>query len=61
MLSQRNWRAWPNCWREPWRSRTSLESDVAELTGDRLQYVLVTGTGGGDGARCQHPVRPPTA
>ena len=53
VLSQNELARFADCWRDP-ASEATVAEDVAELTGSGCGHVLVTGIGGGDGARCNH-------
>jgi hydroxymethylpyrimidine/phosphomethylpyrimidine kinase len=53
MLSQAELARFGESWRDPGAEAVLLE-DVAELTAIGCGHVLVTGTGGGDGARANH-------
>ena len=53
MLSQPELARFADCWRDPGSIATVAE-DVAELTGFGCGHVLVTGIGGGDGARANN-------
>ena len=50
MLSQPELARFADCWRDP-GSEAPLEEDVVELIAAGCGHVLVTGIGGGDGAR----------
>ncbi|WP_308633262.1 bifunctional hydroxymethylpyrimidine kinase/phosphomethylpyrimidine kinase [Massilia forsythiae] len=50
MLSQAELARFADCWREP-GTEAPLQEDVDELIAFGCGHVLVTGTGGGDGAR----------
>lgn len=50
VLSQDELARFADCWRDP-GSDALLAEDVAELTASGCGHVLVTGVGGGDGAR----------
>ena len=51
MLSQNELARFADCWREPGTDGT-LDDDAIELIASGCGHVLVTGIGGGDGARC---------
>jgi hydroxymethylpyrimidine/phosphomethylpyrimidine kinase len=53
VLSQNELARFADCWRDP-ASEATVAEDAAELTASGCGHVLVTGIGGGDGARCNH-------
>jgi len=53
MMSQAELARFADCWRDP-ASEALLEEDVVELTSLGCGHVLVTGTGGGNGARANN-------